>query len=128
MVVRARQDRTGLFGARYSSILADADDTRVFFVGRHSIAFHVLSAIHEASFAVRAALSLWRWSRVLAVDVAVHPGLGNDSRLAYERPAGILWIAPFFGAAVHLALVDAAFADVAALVSLVLLQEIAPPW
>lgn len=37
------------------------------------------------AFAVRAALSLWRWSRVLAVDVAVHPGLGNDSRLQKLR-------------------------------------------
>lgn len=124
----ARQHRAGLLRACDSPVLAEADDARVPLVRGYGVSFGVLSAAHSATFAVWAALPL-RWiSRILAVDVAVDPGLCDHTGLAEKSATRVLRVAPFLGAGVDSALVDTAFADVAALVPLGLLQEVAAPW
>lgn len=127
-VVRAGQHGARFFGARDSAILASAHHARVPLVGWNSVAFQVLSPVHEATIAVRTALPVRRWPRIFTVDVAIDAGLGDDARLAEKPPARIVGIGPFLRAAVHSAVVDTPFANVAALVSLGLLKEVAAPW
>lgn len=127
-VVGAGQHRARFLGARDPAILAGAHHARVPFVRWNSVSFHVLFPVHEASIAVGTALPLRGWPRVLAIDVAIDAGLGDDARLAEKSPTGVVGIGPFLRAAVHSAVVDTAFANVAALVSLGLLQEVAAPW
>lgn len=91
----ARQHWAGLFRARDSPVLAEANDARVPLVRWHGVSFGVLPAVHRATFAVRATLPL-RWiSRILAVDVAVDPGLCDHTGLAEKSATRVLRVAPF---------------------------------
>lgn len=117
-----------LLSACHTAVLAEADNTGVPFVRRYGVSFGVLPAVYHTTFAVRATLPL-RWiSRILAIHMAVDSRLSYDAGLTEESTTRILGIGPFLRAGVEPAFVDAAFADVAALIPLGLLQEVAASW